>query len=84
MMNEAESGAFRLVKIGAGELLEEFDLAVLKAPPFGITLRWTRTGAALLDTVESYGYAFGFDAESEMLNLRAFKALHRQSSLKMI
>src|SRR5258708_4143523 len=32
MMDEPERGEFKLVKISDGELLEEFDLAVLKAP----------------------------------------------------
>jgi hypothetical protein len=74
MMDEPETEAFKLVKVTHAEVLEAVDLGVLKAShSFGTTFRWSRAPASLLDTVETYGYPYGFDAESEMLTVRAFK-----------
>jgi hypothetical protein len=73
MMDNPESGRFLFRKIREGELLPAFDLAVLKAPPFGKTFRWSAHPVSLLDEVRTFGYPFGFDVEMEMLNVRGFR-----------
>jgi hypothetical protein len=74
IMHEPETGVFKFHRITDGEGLASLDLAVLRAAvSFGKTFQWSAARVALLDGVRSYGYPFGFDPKTEMLNVRAFR-----------
>src|SRR5439155_22482682 len=56
MMDAPDSGTFKNVKIRDAEVLAGYDLAILKAPPFGKSAPWSAQPVALLDTVQAFGY----------------------------
>lgn len=64
-----------LVKIDAGETFTEIDIAVIRVSSveWPTPLTWSRTPLDLLTDVETFGYPYGFDAESQMFNVRAFR-----------
>lgn len=73
MADTPETEVVRCHGVWKAEPLEAFDLAVLHAPPFGQAFLWSAQLPALHDEVRTFGYPYGLDPESKMLNVRAFK-----------
>jgi hypothetical protein len=75
VMDNPQSGEAKLVQIGAGEAIAGVDIAIIRVPTveFRTVPSWSVTPTALLDEVETFGYPYGFDPESETFNVRGFR-----------
>jgi hypothetical protein len=62
-------------RVTHAEMFDAVDLAVLEldVSSLGKTFPWSTESVALLDRVNTFGYPYGFDVESETLTVRAFQ-----------
>jgi len=64
-----------LYTVPEAETLDAFDLAILRtsAPAQNKALFWTTDALPLFSEVRAFGYAYGFDVASGLLNFRGFQ-----------